>query len=268
MNQVLIHKQTPTRIIYNDVEYKSLCSFATKHKFYDNRKRKLLLKFIWRNFKDIKKDNVYNIDSADGYLKSKLQAYLKGKTCKKSIATQVIFKGILYPSIFSLSNQIGLCKAEVLRAINMDKNYKKGIQIINLSKKTENLIDKKIEFKHLKKRRDSIKIIYSNEFKDYIFNSVNELARKIKVNKATIKSYMYKNKIKAENYEIDLNKKKYSKFRCYIEKKDILKELIPFKNKVKEFAKATGVSLNKIQILIESRSIKTIKELQKYYTNY
>ena len=50
MRKVLIHEQTPTKIIYNGIEYKSLGEFARKYKFYSSEKKKLLQKFIWKHF--------------------------------------------------------------------------------------------------------------------------------------------------------------------------------------------------------------------------
>lgn len=61
------------------------------------------------------------------------------------------------------------------------------------------------------------------------------------------------------------NDKKYKEFREYIEKKDKQKNLIPFKDKIKTFAKENDISLYKINLLIYEKNIKSIDELKKYY---
>ena len=44
MKQILIQNQTPSKIIFDGVEYNSLCEFATKNKIYNKDKRKSLFK--------------------------------------------------------------------------------------------------------------------------------------------------------------------------------------------------------------------------------
>lgn len=263
MKQILIQNQTPSKIIFDGVEYNSLCEFATKNKIYNKDKRKSLFKFIWSNFKEVFKNKLYNIDLADDYRKEKLRLYLQGKTqTRKTRATQVIFKNKLYVSIYNLAEELGLCKTELHRAIHTQ--YKDKLKInstLKIDKETEKLIEKKVRLKKEGLRRDSIRIKYN----DFIFNSITELSRKINVNAKSIRSFMHTHNIKSEDQQIDLNTKKYKEFREYIEKKDKQKKLIPFKDKIKTFAKENNISLYKINLLIDEKNIKSIDELKKYY---
>ena len=263
MKQVLIQDQTPSKIIFNGVEYNNLCEFATKNKIYDKDKRKLLFKFIWNNFKQVFKNKLYNIDLADDYKKEKLRLYLQGKTqTRKTRATQIIFKNKLYVSIYNLAEELGLCKPELQRAIHTQyKNKLKTNSTLKINKKTEKLIEEKVRLKKEGLRRDDMKIKYN----DFVFNTISKLAKKINVNVKCIRSFMHTHNIKAEDYQIDLNSLKYKEFREYIEKKDKQKNLIPFKDKIKTFAKENDISLYKINLLIDEKNIKSIEELKKYY---
>lgn len=263
MKQFLIQNQTPSKIIFNGVEYNSLCEFATKNKIYDKAKRKLLFKFINNNFKEVFKNKLYNIDLADDYGKEKLRLYLQGRTrTRKTKATQIIFKNKLYVSIYNLADELGLCQTELLRAIHTQyKDKLKTNSTLKINKKTEKLIEEKIRLKELGLREDSIRIKYN----DFVFNSISELARKINVNVRCICSFMYAHNIKAEDYQIDLNSKKYLLLRKYIEKKDKQKNLIPLEEKIKDFAKTRDIPLNKVINLVKTKNIKEINELNKYY---
>lgn len=263
MKQVLIQDQTPSKIIFNGVEYNNLCEFATKNKIYDKDKRKLLFKFIWSNFKEVFKNKLYNIDLADDYKKEKLRLYLQGKTqTRKTRATQIIFKNKLYVSIYNLAEDLGLCKPELQRIIHIQyPNKLIPNSTLKINKEIEKIIEEKVRLKELGLRRDSIKIKYNN----FTFNTISELAKKTNVNVKCIRSFMYTHNIKSEDYQIDLNSLKYKEFREYIEKKDKQKNLIPFKDKIKTFAKENDISLYKINLLIDEKNIKSIEELKKYY---
>lgn len=130
-----------------------------------------------------------------------------------------------------------------------------------INKEIEKIIEEKVRLKELGLRRNNIKIKYNN----FTFNTISDLARKINVNVKCIRSFMYTHNIKSEDCQIDLNSLKYKEFREYIEKKDKQKNLIPFKDKIKTFAKENDISLYKINLLIDEKNIKSIDELKKYY---
>ncbi len=264
MKPVLIQYQTPSIVIYGGVKYSSMNEFATKHKFYNNDKKKLLIKYIWSNFKYLRdnQNNIYNIDLADDYDKSKFELYLKGKSfTRKYISTQIVYKNKLYVSITNLADELNICRTELRRIlVNNYKNVKEKVKIV-LSKKVEKEIENKIIRQKNKIRIDSFKVIYN----DLVFKSIAELARFINIKDDTLRLYIKYNNFQPENYTFDLNNEKLKKLRLYLEKKDIEQKLISFEDKVKDFANSRDIPLYKITSLIKDKSIKNIEELKRYY---
>ena len=261
MNPVLIQNQTPSGIIFDGVFYNSLNEFSIKNKIYEKSKRKLLSKFIWWHFKKYYQDNTYNVDLADDLEKEEFKLYLKGKLTKKSHSVHVIYKNKLYLSTNILGEELGLLGIEIRRSLQKFGEILEVGKTVIINEDVEKDLEKKIRLKKENKRRDCIRIIYN----DCIFKSIIELSKKIKVNTSRIRKYIFKNKIKAKDYEINLNDKKYKNFRNYIEKIDKQKNLIPFEEKVKTFAKNKEIPLNKIYDLVSLRKIKNIEDLKKYY---
>ena len=268
MRKVLIHEQTPTKIIYNGIEYKSLGEFARKYKFYSSEKKKLLQKFIWKHFGFFRTNNTYNIDEARELLREKLRLYLKGESTRSACGIKIIYKKKLYLSVNSLGRELGFTSKNSLHRILKkyfgEEKLKNSNKII-IKKRLEKIIENRISLLKEEKRPDCIKIYYSNKYKNYVFNSLVELAKTINVKIVCLRSFMYRKGIKPENHEINLDLPKYKIFREYIEKKDSNKNLIPLKNKIIDFAEQSGINANQILLFAKNKGIKNIEEIKKYY---